>query len=163
MNRKCGSCMLCCKLPRIEDLKKPQNIWCQHAKTQIGCTIYAERPMPCRDFHCFWLDYESFGDEWKPDKAGFFLYGQQGSIILLVDPGRPRAYESPKYLMRLRIMAQEILDLGGRFIVANGNKGKLLLPDREIPLGNLDEIERIDVRSFFSASGLDFEVKLIRK
>src|ERR1700719_447449 len=42
--RACGTCMMCCKVPAIEEFAKPPGVWCKHAVSGRGCGIYAERP-----------------------------------------------------------------------------------------------------------------------
>jgi hypothetical protein len=65
--RACGSCSLCCKLLRIEELDKPAGVWCPHCQAGLGgCKIYGVRPGPCRSFHCAWLINPELGPEWRP-------------------------------------------------------------------------------------------------
>src|ERR1700730_953620 len=42
--KACGTCMMCCKLPLIEELNKPIDRWCRHAVPGKGCGIYTDRP-----------------------------------------------------------------------------------------------------------------------
>ena len=55
MARECGECSLCCKVPSVDELKKPMGRWCEHARIGKGCAIYADRPPSCRSFQCMWL------------------------------------------------------------------------------------------------------------
>ena len=59
----CGQCGLCCKLMGVTELKKPQGEWCRHLHhgdfNMKSCTIYSERPPPCRSFECLWLSSQS--------------------------------------------------------------------------------------------------------
>ena len=160
--RDCGNCMLCCKLPSIDELNKPEGIWCKHAKLALGCEIYSERPVPCREFRCFWLDHSSFDDEWKPNRAGFYMYIKEKTIFVIEDPGRPRAFSKKEYLVRLRIMADEISQIGGYLIIMNGKRGTLLLPNREISLGILSGVKEIRVQRVIRGNVNDYEVELVR-
>ena len=72
--RACGSCMLCCKVPYIEEFEKPPGVWCRHAAAGKGCTIYGSHPPACRAFYCHWMLDASFGPQWKPDRAKFVVY-----------------------------------------------------------------------------------------
>ncbi len=68
--RSCGECVACCILPRVDELNKPEWTPCVHlAKDHPGCSIYNERPTPCRAFICSWLA-GSFRPEDRPDKIG---------------------------------------------------------------------------------------------
>lgn len=72
MSRECGSCSLCCFLPRIEELNKPPNKWCQHCNPgPKGCTVYNNRPADvCNVYECGWLQDrkgEVFPDQMRPD------------------------------------------------------------------------------------------------
>ena len=55
--RQCGECSMCCKLLDIDepDIKKLQNVWCQHCIPGKGCGIYDNRPATCANFACQWL------------------------------------------------------------------------------------------------------------
>lgn len=70
--RECGDCTLCCTLLAIErpELRKAAGVTCPHCLK--GCTIYPERPAPCREFHCAWRLLPIFGEDWRPDRSGVF-------------------------------------------------------------------------------------------
>ena len=55
MTRQCGSCTLCCKLIPVEELSKKAGQRCQHVRAGKGCSIYARRPLSCREWSCLWL------------------------------------------------------------------------------------------------------------
>ena len=102
--RACGTCMMCCKVPAIEEFAKPPGVWCKHAVSGKGCGIYAERPGSCRAFYCLWMQDASFGPEWKPEKAKFVVYVQRNGVNLqvAVDPSFPNAWTKPPYQARIR-------------------------------------------------------------
>ena len=95
--RTCGTCMMCCKVPAIEEFAKPPGVWCRHAVSGKGCNIYADRPGSCRAFYCLWMQDASFGPEWKPEKAKFVVYVQRNGVNLqvAVDPSFPNAWTRP--------------------------------------------------------------------
>jgi hypothetical protein len=98
--RGCGDCSLCCKLLGIEALGKPLDKWCSHcAPGAGGCTIYPGRPEACRSFSCLWLLDGMLGEDWRPDRAGFVLYLDEGGRRLVVhaDPDRPEAWRQTPY------------------------------------------------------------------
>ena len=53
----CGRCAACCFFFSIDELDKKFCTWCVHAKPADGggCTIYENRPTPCREYRCGWL------------------------------------------------------------------------------------------------------------
>src|SRR4051812_14872278 len=50
--RECGTCTLCCKVAAVEELNKPNGVWCSHCLSGKRCTIYDQRPQSCRSFYC---------------------------------------------------------------------------------------------------------------
>lgn len=54
-------------LPTIMEptLKKPPGVLCSHWAG--GCTIYEDRPGPCRGHFCAWRRIEQLDDSWRPD------------------------------------------------------------------------------------------------
>ena len=53
--RTCGTCMMCCKVPAIEEFAKPPGVWCRHAVSGKGCGIYADRPGSALQAQLFYL------------------------------------------------------------------------------------------------------------
>jgi hypothetical protein len=117
--RACGTCMMCCKVPAIEEFAKPPGVWCRHAVSGKGCNIYADRPRSCRAFYCAWMQDESFGPDWKPEKAKFVVYLQENSANLqvAVDPSFPNAWTRPPYYARIKKWAADGA-ADGRFVVS---------------------------------------------
>jgi len=75
--RSCTPCHACCDYPAIPELDKPAYQLCAHASCD-GCGIYAERPQPCRDYRCLWIEGE-FDDGDRPDQIG--LAFDQPSLV----------------------------------------------------------------------------------
>jgi len=67
---KCGECTVCCNVFAIPQLNKPKNTKCSHCDG--GCSIYSERPQPCKDFACAWL-VGSWNESLRPDKSGIMI------------------------------------------------------------------------------------------
>lgn len=71
--RACGSCSLCCRVLRVEELAKPAGRDCVHQRREGGaaggCGIYPSRPAICRDYRCLWLQGGLEDDE-RPDRIG---------------------------------------------------------------------------------------------
>lgn len=89
MTRTCGDCRACCYPLGIPELKKPCYEWCKHVgpKGSPGCTIYEQRPEPCKTYQCYWLADPTFPEEYRPDKAGFIVDFSSQSI-----KGKPVIY-----------------------------------------------------------------------
>jgi hypothetical protein len=139
--KTCGTCMMCCKLPRIEELDKPADRWCRHAVIGKGCGIYADRPPVCRSFHCQWIRDAQLGPEWKPEKAKFILYPdreEKEAFNVAVDPAYPDAWTRPPFFAAIKRWVQEGADLGRYVVVRIGSRWIGVLPDRIVELGHGD-------------------------
>lgn len=79
MKRSCRDCGMCCTLLRIEALDKDAGVRCKHLKG-TRCSIYSERPDPCRAYRCAWLQGAEVP---KPSKAGFIADGAKAADLIL--------------------------------------------------------------------------------
>jgi hypothetical protein len=97
--RLCGSCMLCCKVMRVEELNKPSGTMCSYAALGQGCSIREHRPKSCRTFFCGWRLDPNIDSFWKPEICGFLLTisMRYGSMLVMVDPARPLAWKTQPY------------------------------------------------------------------
>lgn len=70
--RSCGTCMVCCVVPGIDEkeVQKQFNTACKHC--QSGCRIYEQRPDVCRKFHCAWRYFAEWDEPLRPDISGVF-------------------------------------------------------------------------------------------
>jgi hypothetical protein len=118
--RTCRTCTLCCRLPDIEALDKPANASCRHCSGS-GCTIYALRPAPCRDFLCLWRTNAALGPEWDPLVARMMVYEQGPQTTVLVDPDHPLAWREDAYARQLAEWARDAATCGGYVIVFVGD------------------------------------------
>ena len=97
MARSCGDCSLCCYVPSIEVLNKPINTWCTNcSKGEAGsCKIYNDRPKPCIDFRCLWLQAgdpknlegslnKFYSLDLRPDKVGAYIDVTESGDILII-------------------------------------------------------------------------------
>lgn len=163
--RACGSCMMCCKVPAIEEFAKPPGVWCRHAVSGKGCVIYADRPESCRAFYCLWMQDSSFGPEWKPEKAKFAVYLQRNGTNLQigVDPSFPNAWMRPPYYARIKKWAIEGADRGQFVFIRIGPRMIALVSDREIDLGRVDAQDEIVVSRKPGPAGLVYDVEVKRR
>jgi hypothetical protein len=140
--KACGSCMMCCKLPLIEELQKPACQWCRHAVAGKGCGIYENRPSVCESFFCQWMLDARLGPEWKPDKAKFMLYpsrDMQEVFYLAVDPAFPGAWTKPPFLAAIKNWVQEGAARGRFVVVYIGSRWIAVLPDCIVELGRIEQ------------------------
>jgi len=163
MNRECATCGMCCKVFEIKEFNKLAGTWCHNFVAGKGCNVYVDRPQLCKDFVCQWLIDNTLGPEWKPDTAKFVLrFGSGGHLVLGLDPGAIMTWKSKLYLPRLRMWAAQLAELD-RLVVAVGgsrNKTTVILPDRDVEIGELPEGMSIGLIKFFEGSRLRYEVDI---
>jgi hypothetical protein len=162
--RTCGACMMCCKVPHIEEFNKPAGVWCQHAIPGKGCGIYAERPGACRAFYCSWMQDASLGPEWKPDRAKFVVYLQRNGVNLqvAVDPGFPNAWMKPPYYARIKKWARDGAETGAFVFVRIGPRMIVALPDRDQDIGRVDPEDEIVVSRKPGVAGFVYDIEVKR-
>ena len=166
--RSCGACSLCCKVVGVEELAKPIGAWCSHCHLQKGCAIYETRPPSCRMFICQWMLAAGLGPEWKPDRAKFAMLKSAGGrhLTVFADPGNPFAWRRSPYYENLKHWAAygvrntadlHLLDvmIGPRCIV--------ILPDREVEIGNLEPDEMIHLACRETAGGVVIDASKIKR
>jgi hypothetical protein len=144
--RDCGTCTLCCKVVAVEEVAKPNGVWCRHCVAGKRCTIYASRPQSCREFYCQWMMEKGLGPEWKPERAKFALVVNAGGhITAFCDPGLPGAWrKSPYYETMKRWAAEGVRANPTRIVmVRTGLRGMVVLPDREVDIGTVGPGESI--------------------
>jgi hypothetical protein len=137
--KACGTCMMCCKVLRIEELEKPPGLWCRHAATGKGCGIYENRPTVCRAFYCQWMLDSSLGPEWKPEKSKFVMFPDRknGEVFNInVDPAFPDAWTKPPFFATIKRWVADGAMLGRFVVVQAGTRLTAVLPDRVVELGN---------------------------
>jgi hypothetical protein len=158
--KSCGSCMMCCKVPHITEFKKPPGVWCAHAVTGKGCRIYANRPDLCRAFYCGWMYEPGLGPEWKPDKAKFVVMPARGPFLhITVDPGYPDSWTRPPYLAEIKRWATDRIAREQFVLVRIGSRLIVVLPDREVRLGEVDPEAPIIVSREHGPAGTIYDFK----
>ena len=146
--RVCGTCSLCCKLLRIEELDKPAGRWCSRCSVgRDGCKIYDTRPGSCRSFHCLWLINSELGAEWRPTTAKMVLYYDHPArrLAVHVDPEFPSAWRSEPYYRQLKGWTCAAIDsartpspdawLMAPILVYVDDRAIVMLPNRDIEVG----------------------------
>jgi len=131
--RQCGTCSLCCKLLGVPEVKEDFT-WCPHCRMPGGgCSIYATRPAPCRDYKCQWLVDERFGAHWFPAKAKILidrkLEDEKAYVIFVVDPDYPTRWREEPWHSDIRKIAKAGLNgvLGINWITVVSIRDKRLV------------------------------------
>jgi hypothetical protein len=127
-NPSCGTCALCCKLPRVVEINKPQGRWCEHCRPgQNGaCSIFdrPERPTICGEYLCVWR-MTDLPAELRPDRCGFIINSSASDkklVAIMVDPNRPEAWRRGPGKLLIDKLTRE----GMRVLIMCGDKRKLL-------------------------------------
>lgn len=143
--RECGSCSMCCKVYNVPEINKPAGTWCTHCKPGRGCGIHDALPSQCATFNCMWRIREELPPHWKPDQAKMVISVDpaSGYIIVQVDPSMPSAWRRQPYYDQLRLWAKRYLDSGAYVLVGVNYDVTLILPDQDIPLGQMKYHDRI--------------------
>jgi hypothetical protein len=162
--RSCGVCSLCCKLLEVSEISKPEGKWCVHcAPGRERCIIHDRRPDQCRSFYCGWLTMADLDDEWRPTRAKMVLApGPDGKMMTVhVDPAFPNAWREERYHGTLRKLARAAADAKGQVVVYLKKRTIVILPDKDVELGELAPGEHITVDVKETSSGRVFEAHRI--
>lgn len=115
--RTCGSCTACCSTLSIPEhgLDKAEREPCRHLRADSscgGCSIYDDRPEPCRTFCCLWLEGGLAGDERRrPDNLGLMFHWTVSAfgMHLMAWETRPGATEEPPAQWLLHQLQKKVL------------------------------------------------------
>lgn len=144
--RSCGECSLCCKLAKIVELDKPEGVWCRHcAPGRGGCTIYETRPPVCRNWHCLWMLRPELGPEWQPLISKIILYHENDGkrLCVRVDPGYAENWRREPHYSQLKQCARMALEAHGQVVVYIRKRAIVILPDKDVDLGDLEVGDQI--------------------
>ena len=161
--RECGTCTLCCKVLAIDELNKPRGVWCPHCKPGWGCTIYEERPPPCRTFHCMYLVSERVPEEWRPTRSKIVLVSDGGSTAAIVDPGFPDAWKVEPYYGQLKAWAAAGISIRRAVLVRIGKRTIAVLPDRDVELGDVEPDANIVIEGRSTPFGMEYSARRASK
>lgn len=154
--RSCGECSLCCKLAKIVELDKPEGVWCRHcAPGRGGCTIYETRPPVCRNWNCNWIIEPALGPEWRPLTSKMILYYENDGnrLCVRVDPGYANNWRKEPYYGQLKRCAQTALDARKQVVIYIRKRAIVILPDKDVDLGDLEIGDQIWVGAQNTPSG----------
>lgn len=80
-DRTCGSCSVCCISLLIDQptLKKQAGVPCANLRPQGGCSIYSDRPLACKTWHCGWRMFP-LSPSMRPDISNVLIKYEQENI-----------------------------------------------------------------------------------
>jgi hypothetical protein len=145
--RSCGDCSMCCKLPQIDALEKPEGVWCRHCapRRSGGCMIYETRPLACRTFHCSWIIDGDLGDEWRPLTCKMIVVLEEGGrrLAVRVDPNYANAWRREPYYSQLKRWSRTAVEARQQVVVHIRRRVIVILPDNDVDLGEVGLGEQI--------------------
>ena len=134
--RPCGECSLCCNLLSIEELEKPEHVWCRYFAKGVGCSIHPERPQVCRDFQCLWTFAAPLDERWRPDRCGFVMRpGPANEVVIDVDPRSPDAWRAEPFYGQIKAWSQRREPPHRMVMVRSRARLAIVFPEGEIDLG----------------------------
>jgi hypothetical protein len=156
---------MCCKVYRIEDLKKPAGKWCSHCAIGVGCKIYDDRPQQCRAFDCVWIQDAEMPQSWKPEnsKIVFSIWPSTGFVYGQVDPGAPSAWKKEPYLSGLRAWSEKLLQERRHLLIFVGSNATLIMPPGPVEIGPMSPDDGFIVRETFTSRGKDYTVQRVSR
>lgn len=139
--KTCGSCSLCCKVLRVDELEKPMGVWCAHFKAETGCGIHGSHPPSCNNYQCLWILSPTMPDEVRPDRCKVVMTIDDGGhrIIARADPAHPNAWRQEPVYCQLKRWAKDYWFKGRGIWAMTGKHMWLITPDQDIDLGEPDE------------------------
>lgn len=172
--RVCGSCSLCCKVLRIEELDKPAGGWCPYCTAgRDGCKIYDGRPKSCRTFQCAWLINNDLAPAWHPATAKMVLHYDEPARCLAVhvDPEYPSSWRTEPYYRQLKAWTCAAIEaarnpasngwLMAPILVYVGDNAIVMLPNRDIEVGKFTPGSQLIITEIGSTSGPDFDACIV--
>lgn len=159
--RSCGSCTLCCKVFRIQELSKPAGLLCSRSNIETGlCTDYQNRPSACRDFLCAWLIAPGLGEAWHPVKSKMAVHNWNNAIVITVDPDFPLKWKEEPYYSQIKGWANLAVDNGGHMLVCVGTRITIVFPNKEVDLGEQGPGDRIMTFEKKGPNGRDWDASI---
>ena len=158
--RNCDKCSLCCKVLGIGELNKPLGTWCSHCRPgKGGCTIYQARPSECATFNCLWLTSAELDAAWYPPTAKLVVHLESGGnrLSVRVDPAFPTRWRDEPYYGRLKQWARYGVDHRAQVVVYNGKNVTVVLPNKDVDLGRIEEGDYIMVQELRGPAGRDWK------
>jgi hypothetical protein len=144
--RSCGQCSLCCKLAKVDELDKPEGVWCRHcAPGRGGCTIYETRPPVCRNYFCSWILDSRLGPEWYPLTSKMILSMENAGsrLCVRVEPSHADVWRREPYYSQLKQWSRVAVEARQQIIVYVKKRVIAILPDKDVDFGDVELGEQI--------------------
>lgn len=166
--RQCGSCTLCCKLLAVKDIEKPANVACAHCDPAQRCRIYELRPKSCRLFNCYFLTNPRLREEWRPSKSHIVIVMSPDGLRIAanVDPERPGAWRREPFYSTLKMWARKAAETPGtlgQVLVSVGKHTTVILPDRNVEIGIVEEDEVVLTEGTVGPKGLVLDAYKVKR
>jgi hypothetical protein len=171
MPASCGSCAECCRLLEIEEIAKPWNSPCRHAREGVAggcCSIYENRPASCAAFRCLYLASQTRSDpaerldvSLRPDRTHVVFYRNgteidRSVVFAHVDPGVPLAWQDGAVhseIMRLTARGATVIVVVGELrVVIKSGQPPLFTTEAEILRGRQQDVTGVALRRASIAS-----------
>ncbi|MDR3455845.1 MAG: hypothetical protein P4N60_00245 [Verrucomicrobiae bacterium] len=149
----------------IEELQKPLGEWCKHCGTKKSCDIYSNRPAECATFYCGYLTLPNLDEAWKPNKSKLILVSELegGRIGVHVDSSRPLAWKDEPFYSTLKSWAAAAVPHHGQVVVQVNYNVWVILPDKDVYLGFVDQDQRIITTETKTPFGIELDAVLLHK
>lgn len=80
VKNSCGECTVCCTLSVVKEINKRAWEECKFCISNVGCSVYLQRPKECIDFACAYLQADA-PIELRPDKCGVMFFKKSDKIF----------------------------------------------------------------------------------
>jgi hypothetical protein len=166
--RDCGTCTLCCKLLAVQEIEKPRGIVCAHCDEGRGCRIYESRPKQCRLFNCYFLTNSRLREQWRPSKSRMVVVVSPDGLRIAanVDPDRPGAWRREPFYSTLKEWSRKAVErpgIIGQVLVSIGKHTVVVLPDRNIDVGIVEDDEVVFTEGKVGPKGLSLDAFKIKR
>jgi hypothetical protein len=124
-SRECGSCSLCCRVLRVDEIGKLAGEPCPQLRPEGGCGIYPRRPRICSAYRCLWLR-GGLEEADRPDHLGAVVdvLTEGASPRMSIQEARDGAFDASP---RLRAIAE---------------RTRATMPVRVVPPGHVLDADR---------------------
>jgi hypothetical protein len=146
----------------IPALDKPAGVLCRNCDGK-GCVIHPTRPQSCRDFFCHYRLDADVPEHWHPNHSGMVLRADGGGvrILVFVDNRNPDAWRAAPYYADLKAWAANRLKIGKQVHVRVGARTIVVLPDRDVDLGEVGDRVIVAEQRWSMQHGTRLEFELV--
>ncbi len=105
------------------------------------------------------------GEKWKPSKSKIVLVSELGGnrLVAYVHPNRPDAWTREPFYSMLKEWAAAAVPHQGQVTVCVGRRTYVILPDKDVDLGLVDDDHRIITEEKQTRFGIQLEAHKMHK